>query len=323
MAKTLVDFRAEKGLYLKDVAEKTGIPEDELIAVEQSGTVPAELGQKIIAHYALPADYFAEPVKAQIVKKNPSNPLTYFFGVSIVWSIITSIIASIPSYLSMLATSIFSFGFGGTMIFAFLASTPFKLFNSYFPVIVNIFSGIFLANFIIKKTSYTGDIKKYQFLYPILPGAPVLCVSMLLGLITQTILENSLNDLSFESSHQSMFALLGINGITFIVSIITSLLASFVCAKLLYSAAFDGDEKRRKLLRTIAIFATVSYALTAIMYVAYTITSDNYHLGMLIADVISYALGIALVWALALVKTDNKKVETVVYTVLPILAIIF
>ena len=44
MAKTLVDFRAEQGLYLKDLAAILEISEDELRTIEASGTVPAETG---------------------------------------------------------------------------------------------------------------------------------------------------------------------------------------------------------------------------------------------------------------------------------------
>lgn len=121
MAKTLVDFRAEKGLYLKDLAVALGMTEDELRTVEESGAVPEELGQRIIAQYALPADYFAEPIKIQInsVKKTPKNSTTYFFVAALVWGLITGAIASIPTYISMIATSIVSTALGGIEIFPF------------------------------------------------------------------------------------------------------------------------------------------------------------------------------------------------------------
>ncbi len=327
MAKTLVDFRAEKGLYLKDLAETLEMTEEELRAIEETGLVPEEIGQRLILQYSLPEDYFAEPIKVQVAKRNPSNPLKYFFGVSIVWNIIIGLVSMSLESIRQVILTIVSVASSGNFMEenypTFLVTGPINAIISYFPTVVSIVSGIFLVKYLLKHTNYVGELKKYQFVYPVLPSAPFSCVSMFLGLITQTVLGNILNDLSFESSHQSMFALLGVNGITVIVSIGMSLLTSFVCAKLLYSAVFDDDEKRRKLLRTIAVFVTISYILTAIMYVSYTLSSDNYHLGMLIADIIGYVLVIALAWVLALVKTDNKKVETLVYTVLPILAIIF
>ncbi len=327
MAKTLVDFRAEKSLYLKDLAEVLEMTEDELRAVEESGIVPEEIRQRLILRYSLPEDYFAEPIKIQIAKKNPSNPLKYFFGVSIVWSIITGLVSMSLASVQQLILTMVSVASNGNFADAnyptFLVTGPINAIINYFPTVVSIVSGIFLVKYLLKRTNYVGELKKYQFVYPVLPGAPFSCISMLLGLITESVMENFLETSSFEASHIYIFALFGMNGITLIVSIGMSLLISFICAKLLYSAVFDDDEKRGKLLRTIAIFATISYILTAIMYVPYTLSSDNYHLGMLIADIIGYALVIALAWALVLVKTDNKKVEVVVYTILPILAMVF
>lgn len=328
MAKTLTDFRAEKGLYLKDLAEAIGVPEEELMAIEQSGTVPAEVGQRIIAQYALPADYFAEPVKIQIhsAKKTPKNSTSYFFVVALVWGLITSTIASIPAYISMLATSISSMAsaFGGMAVFNFLASPPFTIFNSYFPVIINIFSGIFLAKFILKNTSYTGDIKKYQFLYPILPGATIMFLSMITGLIYELSMAKLLDSSADVSSPSYMFArLLGTGGLSLVVSIILMLASAFVCAKLLDAAIMNDEAKKSKFFRTLAIIITVSAIISAVVYVIRSVTGDNFHLVQIIQNIIGYALTIALAWAVALVKTDNKKVETVVYTVLPILAIIF
>ena len=86
MAKTLVDFRAEQGLYLKDLAAILEISEEELRAVEESGTVPAEIGQRLILHYALPEDYFSLPDynhrKVNSIKKTPEKPMRYFEIVS-------------------------------------------------------------------------------------------------------------------------------------------------------------------------------------------------------------------------------------------------
>ena len=77
MAKTLVDFRAEQGLYLKDLAAILEISEDELRTIEESGTVPAEIGQRLILHYAWPEDYFSIPAynhgKTSKMKKTPEG----------------------------------------------------------------------------------------------------------------------------------------------------------------------------------------------------------------------------------------------------------
>lgn len=51
MGKTLGEFRAERGLYLKDVAEKIGVSEEELQAVEDSYLVPDEIAEKLVVAY--------------------------------------------------------------------------------------------------------------------------------------------------------------------------------------------------------------------------------------------------------------------------------
>ncbi len=327
MAKTLIDFRAEKGLYLKDVAEKTGIPEDELRAIEASGTMPTELGQRIISQYALPADYFAEPIKIQInsAKKTPANSTKYFFVTALIWGLITSAVASIPSYISMIAASVFSAAsaFGGYEAPAILSSSPVNLINNYFPILINVISGIFLAKFILKNTNYSGNIKKYQFLYPILPDAAIIFLSMGLGLIYETVMSKVLDSSASVDSPAYLFASLGSTaGLSLITSIILMLASAFICAKLLDTAITENEEKRVKFFKTLAIIITVSTVLTAIIYVIRCVVAEDIQIVKMIQNMLGYILTVVLAWAVALVKTDNKKLELAVYTVLPILAII-
>ncbi len=324
MAKTLIDFRAEKGLYLKDLAEALGISEDELRAVEQSGAVPAELGQRIIAQYALPADYFAEPVKIHInsAKKTPTNSTKYFFIVALIWGLITSAVASIPAYISMFLTSLSSV-MGGMGIFAFLSSAPVQLFNRYFPSIINILSGILLAKFILKNTSYSGDIKKYQFLYPVLPDATILFLSMGMGLIYEMFISKVLDSSADVNSPAYLLASLGgTAGLSLIISVIVMLASAFACAKLLDAAIMNDEVKKSKFLRTLAIVITISTIITAIIYVIRCVTAEDIYIVQMIQNILGYILTIVLAWAVAVVKADNKKVGLAVYTILPILAII-
>ena len=93
--RTLAQFRAERQLWRKDVAQTLGISEEELEALERSSEVPPEIAAKITAAYNLPPDYFAVDLDAvaaaavQAQKKAPQNPLAYFYKVSIVWQILT------------------------------------------------------------------------------------------------------------------------------------------------------------------------------------------------------------------------------------------
>ena len=58
MAKTLIQFRAEKGLYLKDVAETIDVSEEELAQVETLNGIPDYIAEKLIVAYNLPENYF-------------------------------------------------------------------------------------------------------------------------------------------------------------------------------------------------------------------------------------------------------------------------
>lgn len=325
MAKTLVDFRAEKGLYLKDVAAETGISEEELKAVEESGTVPPHIAQKLIDIYYLPDTYFAELVISS--KVQPKSPMKYFFGVSLVWGIMVSIVATFPTVVSMAITTFSMLASNitdGVMNEVdVLANTPFQIFNSYFPTVINILSGIFLAKFLLKRTNYTGDIKKYQFLYPILPDATLLFLSMITGLVYEKLMAKIL-DGSLDASSPDYFLLsMSSEIISIISSVILILMSAFACAKLLNAAIMDDEAKKSKFLRTLAIIITVSTVICAVIYVIRSVTAEDFHLVQMIQNIIGYILTVVLAWLVALVKTENKKIEIVVYTVLPILAMIF
>ena len=78
MAKTLIDFRAEKGLYLKDVANAIDISEEELTKIETLNGIPDYIAEKLIVAYNLPEDYFAGE-KAEQPIKPIKNLKSYFF----------------------------------------------------------------------------------------------------------------------------------------------------------------------------------------------------------------------------------------------------
>ena len=78
MAKTLVEFRAEKGLYLKDVAEAINVPEEELSKIEALNGTPEYIAEKLIVAYNLPENYFSGEKSEQPIKPI-KNLKSYFF----------------------------------------------------------------------------------------------------------------------------------------------------------------------------------------------------------------------------------------------------
>ena len=109
MAKTLIDFRAEKGLYLKDVAEAIDISQEELSQVEKLNSVPDYIVEKLIVAYNLPENYFSgekveQPIKPII------NLKSYFFKTSLLWYFVFALILSVPvsivAYITPFMTSL-------------------------------------------------------------------------------------------------------------------------------------------------------------------------------------------------------------------------
>lgn len=312
MAKTLIDFRAEKGLYLKDIAEKTGIPEDELRAVEQSGTVPPHIADILINDYYLPDTYFSEIVISS--KVQPKSPMKYFLGVSFVYSILSGIVVAIPMYIGMMITLIVSLATHGNINFSVTGSPIFTIFNNVWISAVSLISCIIFANFILKRTNFTGDIKKYQFLHYAVPSGVVAGFSMVSAYMAEYAF----------LSNDDMVATLVIEVIGLIFSLATTLISVYISAILLKTAIEEDREKKFKTLKILAIVVTISstiaYLLTILSYSIFDYDYSNYF--VLIRRIFVYGLYIAVAWAVALTKTDDEKKNKIVFTVLPLISIL-
>lgn len=309
MAKTLTDFRAEKGLYLKDLATALEMTEDELRAIEESGTVPVELGQRIIAQYALPADYFAEPVKIP-KKTNSKRKLPYLFGTSLVWFFITSLVLALPTQVltifgSLVAVS--SFLSTDNPFMDMLNHPDFEVFNDIYSVVIVILAGVLFARYILKNTHYVGDVKKYQFLYYILPASTMTFLNSIWGTVILKMYDNMTPSAIFIS---------GI--ISIAVSVIMCLLFAFVCSMLINAAIEEDESKKKSILTKIAIATTVS---SLISLVVYFLNSQSTELVYIVINILSFALTIAIAWLVAFIKPKNKAIEKIIYTILPLISI--
>lgn len=312
MAKTLVDFRAEKGLYLKDVAAETGISEEELKAVEESGTVPPHIAQKLIDIYYLPDTYFAELVISS--KVQPKSPMKYFFGVSFVYSILSGIVAGIPLYIGMIINLIVSFVVREAVKFSVTDSPIFTIFNSIWMSAVSLISCIMFANFILKRTHYTGDIKKYQFLHYAIPSGVVAAFSMASASMTTLSYYMKLDE--------NLAGALGVEAIGLVFSLAASLIGYYVHALLLKTAIEADTENKFKTLKKLAIFATLSSVLALVITLVAFILEDNFDIFVIIRRIFVYGLYIAVAWAVALTKTDDEKKNKIVFTILPLISIL-
>ncbi len=315
MAKTLIDFRAEKGLYIKDIAEKTGIPEEELMAVEQSGTVPPHIANILINDYYLPDTYFSEIVISS--KVQPKSPMKYFFGVSLVYSILEGIVAAIPMCIIMMGTLIGSLintmQNDGYTEFTATHSPISTIFSSVWTSAVSIIGCIIFTNFILKRTNYTGDIKKYQFLHFVIPNGVLAGILMASAYVSEYAVRTD-----------DMLTTLIIEFVALVFSIGITLLAAYISALLLKTAIEEDREKKFRTLKILAIIVTISsviaYLLSGLAYFVFDYDSSESF--VMIRRIFIYGLYVAVAWAVALTKTDDEKKNKIVFTILPLVSIL-
>lgn len=312
MAKTLIDLRAEKGLYLKDVAENTGIPEEELAAIEQSGKVPPDIAQILIDTYYLPDTYFAEIVVSS--KVQPKKPMKYFFGVSFVYSILSGIVAGIPLFIGMMINFVISFVGRGEVDLSVTSNPIFTVFNSIWTSAVSLIACIMFANFILKRTHYTGDIKKYQFLHYAIPSGVIAAISMASAYITEFTLRFKLEE--------NIAVALGIEAIGLVFSLAVTLISICISALLLKTAIEEDREKKFKTLKTLAIIVTVSSIIAYILTILSNVIFEYSNFFVLVRRFFVYGLYIAVAWAVALNKTDDEKKNKIVFIILPLISIL-
>ena len=314
MAKTLVDFRAEQGLYLKDLAAILGISEDELRTIEESGTVPAEIGQRLILHYALPTDYFSapayNPIQVAPAKITPPNPTKYFLKVIIVYYLLSAFAESVPMFASYI--DLFVGIFNPNSNFSIMGSPIYTVFSSVWSIAVSILSCVFLTNYILEKTTFTGDIKKYKFLYFLIPNGAMAGISMLTAFITTHTFD------PVTGINATYFLWQGFN---FIVSLISMALAVAINVKILNTAIAIDTVKKQKTLKTFAIIVTISSILAFVLTLVSQILLQDFRILIIIRRIFVYGLYIAVAWAVALTNPNDEKKCKVAYTILPLISI--
>lgn len=322
MAKTLVDFRAEKGLYLKDLATALEMTEDELRAVEESGTVPEELGQRLILHYALPENYFSAPDYTRPVvapsKKTPQKPMRYFILVSFVAAFIAGLIAGLPQFMYSMVQMALSFvsSISNNDINLIEISPIWNIFDTAFTSVIIVLFGIHFVKYITKHTTFEGNIAKYKFLYY---SWPVIAASIPLSIVS-VISTFVLTTVQSANPMETAGISLGITSITSIIALGVDVLAAYFCARLLNVAAFGDDAKQSKELRFLAIWVTISSVITIISVIAKTIIVNDFSLLSMITSLLSNVFPVVVIWLAATVKPKDEKHEKLIFTILPIIA---
>lgn len=301
--KTLLEFRAEKGLYLKDVAEKIGVEENELQLIEDSGLVPDEIAEKLVVAYDLPSNDFAKPIK-----KSQKEIKKYFTKVACLFEIILPFIGTIPIAIGSVFVFIGSVCDSDTM---FDIADYIGDFSILWALIVTTIGCIKLGDYLTKKSGYLGDFNKHRFLYYVVPRGATAFISSL----SDTIVSYGNNDVRYISYWIC-------NGLDILLSLISIALTVFIMVIIMKNTNERNIEKRRKTFKTIAIIVTVS-ALVAFLFDGLTdyIIYGSFLYFSPIQELPFYIVDIAIVWLVYSLKESNHKMERLAFVILPIISI--
>lgn len=309
--RTLAQFRAERQLWRKDVAQTLGISEEALEALERSPQVPPEIAQKITAAYNLPPDYFAVDLDAvaaaavQAQKKAPQNPLAYFYKVSWVWQILTLLILSVVISVPVIVQTI-------------LGDAP-DILTDIFTVIYQallLTSGALLCRYILQKTTFAGEIAKVKWL--LLPlayfGTQVISGIALFFMPTEQELRASLDS--------SMFAFFGSMASDFVFGVLELFLVPLFMAGILWVASMEDGEARRKKQKMLfwAMFASLTlyrvlYVVCYLVIVRKTMTAPA---STWVWQVFWYLLAVAVLFAATFGPKKLPKCNAVWLVALPV-----
>lgn len=313
MAKTLIQFRAEKGLYLKDVAETIDVSEEELAQVETLNGVPEYIAEKLIVAYNLPQNYFAGE-KAETQIKSIKNLKSYFFTTSLTWFVVFTLILSIPmAIFSILMPTIM--GMSGFAV-SNIVREVLDLFIDVFTVVATIVYCNMFAKHIMKKTGLKGDIYKYRYLYEVIPSGAIAALSIVQSLITTWGYQEAIAD----ESKYYMIPITTVIGL--VLSVISMALVALIMASLLNTAIMDDEALKAKRHKIMAIIVTVSSVLAYALTI-YANTLEEYPTyDAIIRRIFVYGIYIAIAWLVYFAKDNNKNKESFAFEILPIISIV-
>ena len=308
--KTLGEFRAENGLYLKDVAEKIGIDEARLQEIEDSYLVPDDIAEKLVVAYNLPENNFAKPVyKSKTITKK------YFLKTAFIYEIILGLIGLVPPFITGILSGIAALFNIDVLEEAIAFAGDFSYFTTPIFAVVGC---ILLGKYLTDKSGYFGDFNKYRFLYASIPVASSVAITsvadFVLGLITDFIRDNP-------DGFSSIIFTIVISILSLIFSLIGTMVSVVVLAMLMNIAIEQNHEKRRASFKQIAIIVTISAVLSFIIegvaeYILFPPYIFTFHL-----DFLPYALNIVIVWLVYSVTENNSKREKWAFKILPIISI--
>ena len=308
--KTLAQFRAERKLWRKDIAQTLGISEEALEALERSPQVPPEIAQKITAAYNLPPDYFAVDLDAvaaaavQAQKKAPQNPLAYFYKVSFICWIL---VGALQALLIAVESAVFISGYFSSIV---------NSLTSIIHTAISITGGVLLCRYITKKTTFAGDIPQIGIALAVLPSYATQCISGLLMFFTTT---------SFTTAQTGTSAWLSEIGWAiayYALLLMQVFILPLFSAGILWVASMNEGAVRRKkrwmLYGAILVSLTLAFMEKVIWYQVAPLIRGAVPVSGWFSEISLYILNVFVVIVAAIGPQELPKLNVLWYTVCPL-----
>lgn len=251
------------------------------------------------------------------VKRNPSNPMKYFWIVSFIAFIITDFITAIPSSVYVWINTFLSY-FGGINTDLSSEYPVWNILDSILGSLITILFCILFVKYITRKSTFEGNIKRYRFFYYSWSFVACGFIIDILGLISTIVLTNADNNQTTVEGAGATIALTSVvSGFSFGITA----LAAYICARLLNVAAFGDENKQTKEFKLLATWVTVSSVLSLIIYFVRIALLNDISGYSITVTILSKILSVAVIWIAVIVKPKDLKTEKLIFTILPIVAI--
>ncbi len=240
--KTIATFRAENGIYIKNLADKLQVDEAYLDELEKSCVGNTEIENKIVELYGLPIDYF-EPTSENTIRITPAKPFNFLFKESLIWMIFVYLIRiaiELPNIpLAMLGIE----NLGTIMGHLETIASSF----------ITIFFTLHLSKRIMKNSTYGEEVKKYNYILYYFSAAVVSSFGSIFSYVLFRVfpMNGSTADITSVLVQGSIYSLIGI---------IQQLLQTFVIAMILETLIIEDKIKAKKTIQMLSIIAILSTA---------------------------------------------------------------
>lgn len=296
MAKrTIYDFRAENKIWLSDLSEILGIPEEEIKAFEKNSDIPKEISDKIIDRYGLAEDYFSVDTNPKKEKVEPKVPFRYFAVATCLWYIVLSLILAL---VDMPKTVAASFN---------IQNAFFTLFEEVCSVLIFTVSGVYLATYIMKKTVYGKAVTKFEYLYSYFAFKMIM---------VSTVISNLFYHFAFDSVKMQT--------VGNIVTGAVELFAVTFAVAFLIKAAVEKDEKKKTKILVGVCTAVVLVQLVNIgMYFFFAIKSAKaFDTATLVMLTVNFVLLAFTTFGVTAGTKKAPKLDTLWFKILPIVSML-